>query len=130
MRVAGKRVQIGIDAPQEVPVHRDEVAERIDSGHDASEYQALESARPPRINGAARARIDAAAMGLNRLHRMLESGDLRGAEATIFKVFRNLKAIDRQVEPGRGAPSRGDLPQCPPEVNPLQTEFHLQCQAT
>ena len=57
VRVAGKRVQIGIDAPQEVPVHRDEVAERIDSGHDASEYQALESARPPRINGAARARI-------------------------------------------------------------------------
>ena len=48
VRVAGKRVQIGIDAPEEIPVHRHEVAARIDAGDndDVLQAEAVKTARP------------------------------------------------------------------------------------
>src|SRR5262245_8982848 len=100
LRVAGNKVRLGIDAPHEVPVHRHEVSERIEAG---SESETIKFPTPPmtaqrRLNHAMRNRLNTAALGLHLLHKNIETGDLTDAEATIFKIFNELKALENEIE--------------------------------
>jgi CheY-like chemotaxis protein len=49
------------------------------------------------MSHATRNRLNAAALGLHVLHRKLETGDLSDAEATIFKIFNELKGIEAEL---------------------------------
>lgn len=127
LRVAGNKVRLGIEAPHEVPVHRHEVSERIaaqetsaagvsDASHNAiikmpgvaagGSFAAATEPLLREMNHAIRNRLNAAALGLHLLHRKLETDDLSDAEATIFKIFNELKAIEEQME--------GPVPRKPP----------------
>jgi carbon storage regulator CsrA len=100
LRVAGNKVRLGIEAPQEIPVHRHEVSQRIEAGgeNQTVKFPAPRKSAAARLNHDMRNRLNAAALGLHLLHRNIEIGDLSDAEATIFKIFNELKAIESELE--------------------------------
>lgn len=107
LRVEGRNVRLGIDAPKAVPILREEIAHQAELGGlvgNQSENGGLTHAM--------RNRLQKATLGLRMLQRMLDAGNASDAEPTIFKIFTELKEIEDnlgQHRVTRGAPtnSRG-----------------------
>ena len=113
IRVAGKKVRLGIEAPEEIPVHRHEVCERIQAKANAGEadeqvlkFPEAKKSLMARLNHDTRNRLNAAALGLHLLHRKLENGDLTDAESTIFTIFNELKGIESLLEEPAKTPAK------------------------
>ena len=93
LRVAGSNVRLGIEAPTEIPVLRHELLKNSPA---PQEPPLLFATRQK--NHQIRNRLNAAALGLHMLHRQLEIGEPDEAEASIFKIFRELKSIEDELE--------------------------------
>jgi carbon storage regulator CsrA len=104
VRVAGKKVRLGIEAPAQIPVHRHELYEkmsdnpqngqRCDASDQILKFPAAKTPDLARLSHDMRNRLNTAALGLHMLHLQLEKGDVTDAESMIFKIFNELKAIE------------------------------------
>lgn len=100
LRIRGNKARIGIDAPSEIPVLRQEL-----SGLKSVEFTAEVSpaVQLSLLLRAIRQRLDRASAALNQLHRRLEHSGDREAQQLVLDVFRELEVLDRQsgeaVEP-------------------------------
>lgn len=92
IRVEGRTVKLGIDAPRDVPVLRHEIADQWNQWNDYPVGQ-----KPKQLSHALRNRLNAATLGLNLLHRKMELGQFEDFEPTILKIFRELESMEKEV---------------------------------
>lgn len=88
IRVAGKAVRIGVKAPTDVRVLREEVAE--DDYDPNSQSMLMTRERRHEL----RNRLNTATLGLQLLQRQLELGQAKGIEETIHGILRSLREIE------------------------------------
>ena len=91
LRVEGKKIRLGIDAPKSVPIVRDEIADKTQG------TTAWELSQASGLRHSTRNRIQKAMLGLRMLQRLLDSGKTDDAEPTIFHIFNELKAIEEDL---------------------------------
>lgn len=92
LRVEGRNVRLGIDAPKTVPILREEIACQVELG-------GMVAGQPENggLTHSMRNRLQKATLGLRMLQRMLDAGNADDAEPTIFKIFTELKAIEEEL---------------------------------
>jgi carbon storage regulator CsrA len=136
LRLAGKVVRLGIQAPAEIQILREELAAPpAADGPSARVAPGLPLVKS--VGHMIRNRLNIASLGLQVLQRRLETGDADAAEATIAKIFNELSEIDAMLdssqppEPAQqGESSRPPLRQRRAlivEDNPNESELLATC---
>ena len=93
-QIRGKKVRLGIDAPADVPVLREELADL--KGLEFTPDDSSSENRLKMITEVHRAGLASVTHSLNSLHRHLES-DADG-QAFVLEIFRQLQAIEKAVD--------------------------------
>jgi carbon storage regulator CsrA len=94
LRIRGNKTRLGVDAPADIPVVRQEIA-----GLRAVDFTEENSpaAQLSQLHGAVRKHLDRAALALNQLHRRLEQqGDDR-SQQQVLEIFGELQALEREA---------------------------------
>jgi carbon storage regulator CsrA len=94
IRIRGKTTRLGIDAPPEVPVLRQEIADL--KGIDFTSNSPSANQEYSRLAMAVRSTLDATAELLNRLHGRLDGDD--AAQRLVLDAFRELRVLDRNID--------------------------------
>ncbi len=100
LRIDGKNVRLGIDAPKSVPIVRAEIDK-------TQESVAVSQSPTDGLSHLMRNRLQKATVGLRMLQRLLDAGKADDAEPTIFRIFNELKAIEEELggdRPPQGLP--------------------------
>lgn len=91
LRVAGNRVRVGVDAPRDVRVLREEIANPEDLAAETLSDQARKRRH------AQRNELNTAALALRLMEKQLEAGMSDEALATLHKALRSLDAMDAEI---------------------------------
>jgi len=99
LRVAGNRVRIGVDAPRDVEILREEVAKAAGSGPQAK----AAADRLGKLTHEQRNRLNTAMLGMNLLKRHIGRGDLINTEKVLGNILNELQQLDGEAT---GTPAR------------------------
>lgn len=104
LRIGNRSIRLGIDAPPEVVVMRDELEWRLPSNDRVR-------LRKTRIENSdeLRSRVHAAAIELNDLHQIMKAAVVDDTEASIFRIFWELQAMDDELARQCGNEARNFL---------------------
>jgi carbon storage regulator CsrA len=91
LRVSGKAVCVGVDAPRDVRILRDELADHGPASPPAEDLNQRD------LRHALRNRLNSANLALHLVRRQLELGRTTDAEGTIEKALGELSQLDRDV---------------------------------
>jgi len=94
IRIQGKTARLGIDAPPEVPVLRQEIADL--KGIDFTPNCESANQKCSQLATAVRSTLEATAEVLNKLHLHLGGDD--AAQSLVLDVFRELRVLDRHID--------------------------------
>jgi carbon storage regulator CsrA len=121
LRLAGSKVRLGIDAPKNIPVLREEIANNGGGGQAVTAR--ADKTSKDRLTHATRNRLQKATLGLRLVQRMLEAGQANDIEPTIFKIFNELKSLEDELAwPSEQTPSAKQLRQQPSHCRALVVE--------
>jgi len=120
VRIQGKTTRLGIDAPPEVPVLREEIADL--KGIDFTSDCTSANQKCSNLATTVRSTLDATAEILNKLHLHLDGDD--AAQSLVLDVFRELRVLDRNIDDTLGE-SRDLLPQALLIDNDANEREHL-----
>lgn len=92
LKIKGASIRLGIEAPPEMEVIREELA-----GQPRPEGAPTSRVDFGKLNETIRERLHSAARDLHDLHEQLENGDVTEVEANVFRIFRELQSVDDEV---------------------------------
>ena len=95
LRVQGNKTRLGITAPDDVPILRHEIADLKNVDFTPSGKKNRDRLR--HLVYAIRTRLDAAALGLNELHRSLDEKSPEDAQRLIEELFMELSGLEREA---------------------------------
>ena len=95
LRVRGTGIQLGIDAPPEIPILRHEIAGRrsLELTPDASDS----SKKLSDLAHVVRQRLDSASSALNQLHRQADEDCNRITQEVVMGLFHDLQSLEREA---------------------------------
>lgn len=93
VRIQGKKIRLGIDAPAEVPVLRQEIADL--KGVDFTSGRTSANQKCLNLAAAVHSTLGTTAEILNRLHAQLDGND--AAQRLVLDTFHELQGLDRDI---------------------------------
>ena len=116
-------VRLGIEAPEDVPVFREEVLAR-EGGREAAARQPglLADKLPRELRHALNNHLNASTVGLALLRRQLDMGLTRNMAATLDKMEQELGKLQQRLEEAAARVSAPPAPPAPPRCQALVVE--------
>ncbi len=98
LRVAGKVVRLGIDAPKDIRVLREELTDSHDQAQQPAPRMAGEPTMTRQERHDFRDRLNSATLGLQVLQQRLEHGETDDLESLIYRIFSSLQDLNTQID--------------------------------
>ncbi len=94
IKIQGKKIRLGIDAPPDVPILRQEIADL--KGIDFASNAGAASQKCANLASAVRTTLASTAEVLNTLHERLEGDE--AAQSLVLEAFGKLRNLDRNID--------------------------------
>ena len=108
IKVAGRAAKIGVEAPREIRVLREELVDESDINQLPAVFAGLESALPKNLKHDFRNRLNPISLGIQVVQQLIEKGRVDEIEPVLNKVVNSLKKLDGDLvdEDGKASASQ------------------------